>query len=52
MNYELDENFTPVVESFPILKGVPNERSGCNIYRSENISDNSDKYYKLGYLEK
>ena len=52
INYEFDDNFTPVVESFPIYGNVPNEKSGCNLYREENISDNSNNYYKLGYLER
>jgi hypothetical protein len=52
MNYDMDDDFRPRVESFPIVGGVPNERSGCTLYRAENISDNSTEYYKLGFLER
>ena len=52
MYYEGDDDFRPRVESFPIVGGVPNERSGCFLYRDENISDNSTEYYKLGFLER
>ena len=50
INYNEDTNFSSRVESFPILKVVPNEKSGCNLYRSENVSDNSEYFSKLGYL--
>ena len=52
VNYDKDEDFTPRVESFPIIGHLPNERGGCWWFRSENISDNSDKYYKQQYLER
>ena len=52
MNYENDSDFSARVESFPVIGGVPNEKSGCNLYREESISDNSNNYYKLGYLER
>lgn len=50
MNYNKDTNFKSRVESFPVDKVVPNEKSGCNIYRSENVSDNSDYFGGLGYF--
>jgi hypothetical protein len=50
MNYYKDDNFQGRVESFPIEKVVPNEKSGCNLYRSENVSDGSDYFGNLGFL--
>lgn len=50
MNYHLDEHFNPVVESFPIAKVVANEKSGCNLYRANNVSDNSEYFANLGYF--
>lgn len=52
VNYDKDKDFTPRVESFPIIGHLPNERGGCWWFRSENISDNSDIYYKQQYLER
>jgi len=52
MNYEHDTSFNPIVESFPIIGNCPNEKSGCSLYREELVSDNHEKYYKLGFLEK
>lgn len=52
MNYDKDTDFNPVVESFPVINSVRNEKSGCSLYRENSISDNSDKYYRLGYLNK
>jgi len=51
MNYYLDEVFNPVVESFPIGKVVPNEKSGCNLYRANSVSDNTEYFSKLGYFD-
>jgi hypothetical protein len=50
--YEDDTDFSPRVESFPIVGHLPNERGGCWWYRSESVPDNHEIYYKLGYLEK
>ena len=50
MNYYKDTDFSSRVESFPVEKVVPNEKSGCNLYRSENISDNSDYFGGKGFL--
>jgi hypothetical protein len=52
VNYEKDETFNPVVESFPVVRGLPNEQSGCFWFRSESAPDNSEQYFKLGYLER
>ncbi len=50
MNYNKDNDFRSRVESFPVDKVVPNEKSGCNLYRSESVSDNSDYFGGLGYF--
>lgn len=50
--YEGDTDFSPKVESFPVIGHVPNERGGCWWFRSESVPDNHEIYYKLGYLEK
>lgn len=52
VNYEKDTDFKPVVESFPIIRTVPNERGGVNLYRDEKAVVNHDIYYKLGWLER
>lgn len=50
--YENDTDFSPRVESFPVVGHLPNERGGCWWFRSESVPDNHETYYKLGYLEK
>lgn len=50
-------DFTPRVESFPVIGHVPLEMSGCNLFRRDeeivrNGDEVSDEWYKLGYLEK
>jgi hypothetical protein len=50
LNYNKDEDFRARVESFPIVGTVPNEASGCNVYRTEQVSDNYDYFDKLGYF--
>jgi len=52
MNYNRDTDFRPRVESFPVIGHLPNESGGCNIFRTEQVPDNHQHYYKLGYLEK
>lgn len=52
MNYDKDTDFRPRVESFPIVGHLPNEKGGCFWFRNENVNDNADTWYKLGYLEK
>jgi hypothetical protein len=52
MNYHLDDNFSARVESFPVVRILPNEAGGCHEFRKEDIYDNSSNYYKLGFLEK
>jgi hypothetical protein len=50
LSYDGDTDFNARVESFPCIGHVPNEQSGCFLYRNEKVSDNSDLYYRLGYL--
>jgi hypothetical protein len=50
MNYYKEDNFESRVHSFPILHVIPNEVSGCGIYRSENVDDNNNEFYAKGYL--
>jgi len=52
LNYDLDVDFSPRVESFPCVRILPNEYGGCWLFRNEKIHDNHEIYYKLGYLEK
>jgi len=52
INYDLDNDFKSRVESFPCVRALPNEYGGCWIYRNENIDDNNNLYYNLGYLER
>jgi len=50
--YDKDTDFSPRVESFPIVGHLPCERGGCWWFRNEFAPDNHEMYYKLGYLEK
>jgi hypothetical protein len=52
MAYEGEDNFSARVESFPVVRILPNEYGGCYLYRIEETPDNHDIYYKLGYLER
>jgi hypothetical protein len=52
VSYDKDTEFSPKVESFPVIGHVPNDRGGCWWFRSESVPDNHEIYYKLGYLEK
>lgn len=52
VNYSGDREFTAIVESFPVLNHLPNERSGCWEFRKNNEDDNSNEWYKLKYLER
>ncbi len=46
VNYNKDQDFNPRVESFPCIKTVMNEKSGCNLYREKSIYDNHTEFYK------
>lgn len=50
--YDRDVDFSPKVESFPVIGHIPNERGGCWWFRNESADDNHQIYYKLGYLER
>jgi hypothetical protein len=50
MNYIHDTDFNAVVESYPVVLVVPNERGGCSWSRDEQESNNQDYYYNKGYL--
>lgn len=57
ISYNKETDFSPRVESFPVVGHTPIERGGCNNFRdSSNNQELSEKnitmWYKLGYLEK
>jgi hypothetical protein len=52
VNYSGDKDFRAVVESFPVLNHLPNDKSGCWEFRKNNEDDNSHQWYKLKYLER
>jgi len=52
VSYDKDTDFSARVESFPLVGHLPNERGGCWLFRNENANDNSNEYYKLGFLER
>lgn len=57
LSYPGDTDFTPRVESFPVIGHVPAERGGCNVFRDskefQEISEtNILNFFKLGYLER
>jgi hypothetical protein len=52
MNYNKDNDFRARVESFPVVGHLPNDRGGCFWFRNESTNDNSNTWYKLGYLER
>lgn len=52
ISYDGDTVFNPIVESFPVIGSIPNDRGGCWLFRNESVPDNHEIYYKLGYLER
>jgi len=50
--YDKDTDYSPRVESFPVIGHLPNERGGCWWFRNESVPDNHQIYYKLGFLER
>jgi hypothetical protein len=55
--YQKDTDFSPRVESFPVVGHTPVERGGCYQFRhdveKQNQSEiNINNFYKLGYLER
>jgi hypothetical protein len=55
--HDEDMDFSPRVESFPIIGHTPVERGGCFEFRNDKTlnkisDDNINNFYKLGYLER
>jgi len=55
--YEGETDFSPRVESFPVIKHTPIGESGCRTFRSnddvvENGNTVANRWYKLQYLER
>lgn len=46
VSYEKDIDYTPRVESFPCVRSIPNEKSGCSLFREKNVEDNNNFFYK------
>lgn len=56
LSYDGDTDFTPRVESFPIIGHVPAQRGGCNVFRDcieeqAKSEINIQTFFQLGYLE-
>lgn len=57
VSYEGDTDFTPRVESFPVIGHTPIERGGCWEFRNsielqKEAEENVNQFYRIGYLEK
>lgn len=59
VSYEGDTDFTPRVESFPVIAHTPVERGGCWEFRNSSdpeiqkqAEENMNQFYRIGYLEK
>lgn len=55
LSHTHDDNFSPRVESFPVIGHTPIDRGGCSLYREMDNTDsekNIHEWYRLGYLEK
>jgi hypothetical protein len=55
MKYDGDTDYTPRVESFPVIGHAPCEAGGCNLFRAERQEADEAKeqeFYDLGYLER
>lgn len=53
--YSHDIDFSPRVESFPVIGHVPAEKGGCVVDRESDNTEsekNIHEWYKLGYLER
>jgi hypothetical protein len=55
--YERDTDFSPRVESFPVVGHIPAESSGCFLFRNSQEQQSSNElianeWYRLGYLER
>ena len=57
VSYEHDTDFSPRVESFPVIGHIPAESSGCFLFRhspdDQKLNDIvANEWYRLGYLER
>lgn len=57
LSYSKDTDFSPRVESFPVIGHIPAERGGCSFFRhceeSQAKSEkNIQEFFRLGYLER
>jgi len=57
LSYDGDTDFSPRVESFPVVGHVPAERGGCNMFRDNaeiqaESERNIQEFFKVGYLER
>lgn len=55
ISYSGDTDFSPRVESFPVIGHTPIDRGGCSLYREMDNTEsekNISEWYKLGYLER
>lgn len=53
--YDKEIDYTPRVDSFPVINHLPIEQGGCNLFRSRNELEHEEAekmFYKLGYLER
>jgi hypothetical protein len=50
VNYIKDYDFSARVESFPVIGTVPNDKSGCSLFREKNVDDQHTQFYKK-YLD-
>lgn len=53
--YDKETDYTPRVESFPIIDHLPAEAGGCRVFRDRNLPEYQEvenRYYELGYLER
>ena len=57
ITYEGDTDFTPRVESFPVIGHTPVERGVCWEFRNSSdvqkaAEESMNQFYRIGYLEK
>jgi hypothetical protein len=50
VNYIKDYDFLARVESFPVIGSVPNDKSGCSLFREKSVDDQHIQFYKK-YLD-
>jgi hypothetical protein len=55
LTYDKDTDFTPRVESFPVIRPLPNHFGGCRVFRDRDNTEYDaveNEFYKIGYLER